>query len=147
MTTTPTNEYLVHRPGAVSAFFVYKAFFFAAVAWGAFVALAAREDRVTTWLVVAAASAVTFSLVGLALWIRHTGQLNSAARHEQIMKTLVDLSWQSFTSDLTGRNSTDQPTRDLARERFGPRDPASAHKAEGDTGVIHLEESRQRHRR
>jgi hypothetical protein len=147
MTTTPTNEYLVHRPGAVSAFFVYKAFFFAAVAWAAFVALAAHDDRVTAWLVLAAASAVTFSLVGLALWIRHTGQLNSAARHEQIMKTLVDLSWQSFTGDLPGRNAPDQPTRDLPRERSGPREPAPAREAEGDTGVIHLEESRQRHRR
>jgi len=142
MTTTPTNEYLVHRPGAVSAFFVYKAFFFAAVAWGAFVVLAARDDRVTAWLVLAAASAVTFSLVGLALWIRHTGQLNSAARHEQIMKTLVDLSWQSFTGDLTDREtSPDRPTRDMARERSVARD------LDGDTSVIQLEESRQRHRR
>jgi hypothetical protein len=142
MDTKPTNEYLVHRPGAVSAFFVYKAFFFAACAWTAFVVLAARDDRVTAWLVLAAASAVNFSLVGLALWIRHTGQRNSAARHEQIMKTLVDLSWQSFASDLTDPDTThDQPTRDLSRDTRPAHDPGT------DRSVIRLtQESRQRRR-
>lgn len=146
MDTTPTNEYLVHRPGAVSAFFVYKAFFFAAIAWAAVVVLATRDDRVTAWLVLAAASAVTFSLVGLALWIRHTGRRSSAARHEQIMKTLVDLSWQDFATGLTGPDSNrEQPTRDLSRDLS----PAStARELDADTGVIRLaDESRQRRRR
>jgi hypothetical protein len=140
---TPTNEYLVHRPGSVSAFFVYKSVFMAGCAWIWVAVLAITTDKVTGWSVFAATSAVTFSLVGLALWIRYAAQRNSAARHEQIMKTLVDLSWQTFAREMP----VDPPTRgSSAREAAGQN--GFSHDLDGDTSVIRLApEARHRPRR
>jgi hypothetical protein len=91
-----TNEHLAFRPGGVSAFFVYKAGFMAAGFWAWFAVLVVRGEDVSRWHLVAAAAAITTTLVCVILGVRHALVRNAAARHEQIMHTLVELSWQAF---------------------------------------------------
>jgi len=105
----PVNEFRVHRPGVVSAFFVYKAGFVAAGFWIWLVLATNRGGPAAQWEAVAATGAGTATMVGVVLATRYYLQRNAAARHEQLMQTLVDLSWQSFA--VAARES---PTRDLA---------------------------------
>jgi hypothetical protein len=107
----PVNEFRVHRPGVVSAFFVYKAGLFAAGFWIWLVLATIHGGTAAQWEPVAATGASTTTMVGVVLGARYYLQRNAAARHEQVMQTLVDLSWQSFA--VTAR---DAPTRDLAAE-------------------------------
>jgi hypothetical protein len=126
MDVTP-SEYRVHRPGGVSSFFVYKSGFMALACWIWLAVLAVRVDTLTVWHLIAAAGAVATTVVSVILGARHALALASAARHEQVMRTLVDLSWQAFTPE---RSTTG---------------PASA---DGDADVIRLkQEPRQRPRR
>src|SRR5882757_389444 len=90
------NEHLAFRPGGVSAFFIYKAGFMAAGCWAWLAVLVVGGDSVSRWHLVAAAAAITTTLVAVILGVRHALVRNAAARHEQIMTTLVELSWQSF---------------------------------------------------
>lgn len=92
-----SNEFLVHRPGAVSAFFIYKAGFFAGGFWAWLVVLVARGESANAWPLVAATGAVTTSVVSVVLGARYVLQRNAAERHEQVMRTLVEMSWQSFS--------------------------------------------------
>jgi high-affinity nickel permease len=91
------NEHRAHRPSGVSSFFVYQATFMAIAFWVWLVVLAVRVGPVSGWHLAAAAGAITTTMVGVALGVRHAAQANAAARHEQIMRTLVELSWQPFT--------------------------------------------------
>jgi hypothetical protein len=50
-------------------------------------------------------------MVGVVLGTRYYLQRNAAARHEQVMQTLVDLSWQSFAVA-----AQESPTRDIATD-------------------------------
>jgi hypothetical protein len=50
-------------------------------------------------------------MVSVVLGARYYLQRNAAARHEQLMQTLVDLSWQSFAVA-----APESPTRDLAAD-------------------------------
>ena len=100
-----SNEFLVHRPGAVSAFFVYKAGFFAGGFWAWLVVLAARGEPTSAWTLVAATGAATTSVVSVVLGARYVLQRNAAERHEQVMRTLVEMSWQSFSPPATDSES------------------------------------------
>jgi hypothetical protein len=93
--TSPTST---HRPGAISAFFVYKAGLFAVGFWGWLGLLTVRVGTVTGWHIVAATGAVTTTLVGVALGVRFALQRDAAIRHAEIMESLVDISWHSFTA-------------------------------------------------
>ena len=120
------NEHLAYRPGGVSAFFVYKAGLMAAAFWVWLTVLAVRTSDVSGWHLVAAAGAITTTLVGVILGVRHATMRSAASRHEQIMHTLVELSWQSFATPPS----------------------AAASSTDGDADVIRLaHESRQRPRR
>lgn len=92
----PTNENAAHRPGAVSVFFIYKAGLFAVGFWGWLTALALRGEPVSTWHLVAAVGASCTTVVAVLLGVRYALQRNAAARHEQVMRVLVELSWHSF---------------------------------------------------
>jgi hypothetical protein len=128
--TVPTST---HRPGAISAFFVYKAGLFGACFWGWLGFLTVRGGAMTGWHLVAAAGAVTTTLVGVALGVRFAMQRDAAARHAEIMEALVDISWHSFTSGGEPRTSQDARTTGEQRE---------------DAGVIRLpQDLRQRPRR
>jgi hypothetical protein len=94
---TTTNEHHAYRPGGVSVFFIYKAGFMAVAFWAWLGVLAIRGDALSSWQMVAAAGAITTTLVGVILGARHALARGAAARHEQIMHTLVELSWQTFT--------------------------------------------------
>jgi hypothetical protein len=107
----PVNEFRVHRPGVVSAFFVYKAGLVAAGFWIWLILATLHGGAAAQWETVAATGAGTATMVGVVLGTRYFVQRNAAARHEQVMQTLVDLSWQSFA--LAARES---PTRDLTSD-------------------------------
>jgi hypothetical protein len=124
------NENLAFRPGGVSAFFIYKAGFMAAGFWAWLAVLVVRGDSVSRWHLVAAAAAITTTLVAVVLGVRHALVRNAAARHEQVMHTLVELSWQSFGTPPVATA------------------PVAAPPADSDAGVIRLtHESRPRPRR
>lgn len=121
-----------YRPGAVSTFFVYKAGLFALCFWGWLGYLAITADTVTGWHIVAATGAVTTTLVGLILGVRMALAHNAADRHEQLMRTLVEISWYSFAQS--------PPPVDSDEASPGPSD--------GDASVFRLlPEGRQRPRR
>jgi hypothetical protein len=123
----------IHRPGAISTFFVYKAGLFAACFWGWLAYLAIRGDAITGWHFVATTGAVTTTLVAVMLGVRFALQRNAAIRHEELMENLVELSWHAFTSG-------GEPRQEEARPIAEPRD--------GDAGVIRLSQDvRQRPRR
>ncbi|WFE62456.1 hypothetical protein [Micromonospora sp. WMMD714] len=87
-----------HRPGAVSLFFVAKAGVFAVGFWSWLLVLVATGDRVTGAHVLVAAGAVTTSLVGVVLGVRLALQRSAAARHAELKRLLVDISWNAFTA-------------------------------------------------
>ena len=105
----PTNENAAHRPGAISIFFIYKAGLFAAGFWGWLATLALIGSPVSAWHLIAAAGAICTTLVAVLLGVRHALQRNAAARHEQVMRVLVELSWHSFAEaarDLSAREAS-----------------------------------------
>jgi hypothetical protein len=143
--TRPTST---HRPGAISAFFVYKAGLFAACFWGWLGYLAVRGGTPTGWHLIAAAGAVTTTLVGVVLGARFALQRSAARRHEELMETLVEISWHSFTSGAepraaeprVGEPRIGEPRIGEPRTHGEPRD--------GDAEVIRLtQDLRQRPRR
>lgn len=107
MGETAPDDFAVHRPGAISAFFVYKAGVFAACFWGWLGVLAVRGDSVSGWHVVAASGAITTTLVGVVLGARFALQRNAAIRHEQVFRALVDISWNAFAQ--SGRSPEERP--------------------------------------
>lgn len=105
----PTNENAAHRPGAISIFFISKAGLFAAGFWVWLAHLAVLRDQVSAWHLIAAGGAICTTLVAALLGVRHALQRNAAARHEQVMRALVDLSWHAFAEaarDLSGREAS-----------------------------------------
>jgi hypothetical protein len=109
------NEHLNFRPGGVSVFFVYKAGFMAVGFWAWLAVLAVRGGTVSGWHLVAAAGAITTTLVGVALGVRHALVRNAASRHEQVMRTLVELSWQSFATPPGGTKVPSESDADVIR--------------------------------
>jgi hypothetical protein len=137
----PVNEFRVYRPSAVSAFFAYQVGLVAAGFWAWLVLLTIEGGRAAQWQPVAATGAGTATMVGVVLGIRFALQRNAAARHEQVMQTLVDLSWQSFA--LSAREVT--PREAVSSDEAGPtRDPSSDDAA---PGVIRLPQEAPRIRR
>jgi hypothetical protein len=109
------NEHLAYRPGGVSAFFIYKAGFMAVGFWAWLAVLAVRGGAVSGWHLVAAAGAITTTLVGLVLGVRHALVRNAASRHEQVMRTLVELSWQNFATPAVAAPSPPDSDADVIR--------------------------------
>jgi uncharacterized membrane protein len=107
----PVNEFRVHRPGVVSVFFVYQTALVAAGFWIWLVLATAHGGAAARWATVAATGACTTTLAGVLLGTRYYLQRSAAARHEQVMQTLVDLSWQSFAV-----SAREAPTRELGVE-------------------------------
>jgi hypothetical protein len=99
------NEHLAYRPGGISAFFVYKAGFMAASFWAWLAVLAGQAGTISAWHLVAATGAITTTLVAVILGVRHALAKNAASRHEQIMHTLVELSWQDFGTPVAAASA------------------------------------------
>ncbi|GGR83233.1 hypothetical protein GCM10010169_29350 [Micromonospora fulviviridis] len=87
-----------HRPGAVSLFFVAKAGVLALGFWIWLLVLAVRGGPTTGVHLIAAAGAVTTTLVGVVLGARMALQRNAAARHAELKRLLVDISWNAFAA-------------------------------------------------
>ncbi|SCE97219.1 hypothetical protein GA0070216_103446 [Micromonospora matsumotoense] len=87
-----------HRPGVVSLFFVAKAAVFALGFWTWLLVLVLTGDGVTGAHVLAAAGAVTTTLVGVVLGVRLALQRSAAARHAELKRLLVDISWNAFAA-------------------------------------------------
>ncbi|MFF5175270.1 hypothetical protein ACFY3U_21915 [Micromonospora sp. NPDC000089] len=87
-----------HRPGAVSLFFVVKAGVFALAFWVWLLVLVLTGDEAGGAHVLAAAGAVTTTLVGVVLGVRLALQRSAAARHAELKRLLVDISWNAFTA-------------------------------------------------
>ncbi|MFI9641804.1 hypothetical protein ACIG87_17345 [Micromonospora sp. NPDC051925] len=87
-----------HRPGAVSLFFVAKAGVFALGFWSWLLVLVSTGDEVTGAYVLAAAGAVTTTLVGVVLGVRLALQHSAATRHAELKRLLVDISWNAFAA-------------------------------------------------
>ena len=87
-----------HRPGAVSLFFVAKAGVFALGFWIWLLVLAVRGSPATGVHLIAAAGAITTTLVGVVLGARMALQRNAAARHAELKRLLVDISWNAFAA-------------------------------------------------
>ena len=98
MSTPAITNAIAKSPGAVSVFFVVKAGLFAIGFWGWSAVLLIRGGAPSSAIVVATAGAVTTTLIGVQLGLRFVTQRNAAMRHAELMKALVDLSWQAFTS-------------------------------------------------
>ncbi|WP_432900784.1 hypothetical protein ACQP1S_28435 [Micromonospora matsumotoense] len=87
-----------HRPGAVSLFFVAKAGVFALGFWSWLLVLVLTGDGATGAHVLAAAGAVTTTLVGVVLGVRLALQRSAAVRHAELKRLLVDISWNAFAA-------------------------------------------------
>ena len=139
MDRPPVNEFRVFRPGAVSAFFVGQAGLVAVGCWAWLVLVTIEGGEAVHWQPVAATGAGTATMVGVVLGARFALQRNAAARHEQVMQTLVDLSWQSFAL-----STRDAPSRDAASKEDATRDLSSD---DATTGVVRLPQEAPRPRR
>ena len=139
MDRPPVNEFRVFRPGAVSAYFVCQAGVVAVGFWAWLVLLTIEGGAAVEWQPVAATGAATATMVGVLLGTRFALQRSAAARHEQLMQTLVDLSWQSFA--LSAR---DAPSRDPESKQEATSDLSAD---ESTTGVIRLPQEVPRTRR
>ncbi|MBQ1044769.1 MULTISPECIES: hypothetical protein [unclassified Micromonospora] len=87
-----------HRPGAVSLFFVAKAGVFALGFWIWLLVLAVRGSEATGVHLIAATGAVCTTLAGVVLGARMALQRNAAARHAELKRLLVDISWNAFAA-------------------------------------------------
>ncbi|WP_328342713.1 hypothetical protein [Micromonospora sp. NBC_00421] len=118
-----------HRPGAVSLFFVAKAGVFALGFWIWLLVLVATGDGAATGAhVLAAAGAVTTTLVGVVLGVRLALQRSAAARHAELKRLLVDISWNAFAAagnTETSGNVVPFPTSPADDER-GTRERVSS---------------------
>ncbi len=137
---SPTTEPRLHRPGAISAFFVYKAGLFAAGFWVWLAILAFRHIPVSGWHILAASGAITTTLVGVVLGARYAIDWAAAQRHEAVMRSIVELSWYSFAPPA----AQTPPARPAEKQAADETDSASGMSAD----VIPLsQESRPRQRR
>ena len=131
MDVGPPHAASGYRPGAVSTFFVYKAGLFALGFWGWLGHLAFTHPPLSGWHIVAATGAATTTFVGVILGVRIALARSAASRHEQLMRSLVEISWYSFAHAPADR--------DAARDTEG---------VDGDASVIRLsQEARPRPRR
>ncbi|WP_431931666.1 hypothetical protein [Micromonospora sp. RP3T] len=87
-----------HRPGAVSFFFVAKAGVFALGFWVWLLVLAVRGDPAEGVHLIAATGAICTTLAGVVLGARMALQRNAAARHAELKRLLVDISWNAFAA-------------------------------------------------
>ncbi|WP_343444972.1 hypothetical protein [Micromonospora schwarzwaldensis] len=87
-----------HRPGAVSLFFVVKAGVFALGFWVWLLVLAVQGDPAEGVHLIAATGAICTTLAGVVLGARMALQRNAAARHAELKRLLVDISWNAFAA-------------------------------------------------
>ncbi|WFE32268.1 hypothetical protein [Micromonospora sp. WMMD975] len=115
-----------HRPGAVSLFFVAKAGVFALGFWIWLLVLAAQGDPAEGVHLIAATGAICTTLTGVVLGARLALQRNAAARHAELKRLLVDISWNAFAaagnSDQTAK-VVPFPTSPQDTERATNRGP------------------------
>ncbi len=140
-----------HPPGAISLFFIYKAGVFAAGFWAWLAVLALTADHVSGWHVVAGTGAASTTLVGVVLGVRYAMARSAAFRHDEIMRTLAEISWYVFASAARTTAAPDgAPTSPSSETQPAPtgRRPVPQQGGGQDADVIQLaEEIRQRPRR
>jgi hypothetical protein len=100
MGANPPAESRANQPGAISAFFVYKAGLFAVGFWAWLAVLVFRGLPVSGWHILAATGAVTTTLVGVVLGVRYAIDRAAAQRHQLVMRSIVELSWYSFAEPM-----------------------------------------------
>lgn len=98
MAGNPPVDPRIHRPGVVSTFFVYQSGVYAAAFWAWLVVLAVRGGPISGWHVLVAAGAVSATLVTVLLGTRLAQDRAAADRYEALMRAIVELSWETFTS-------------------------------------------------
>jgi len=94
-----------HRPGVISLFFVVKATILALGCWIWLVVLAIQGGQVSGWHLVAAAGAITMTLVAVVLGVRMALQANAADRHALVKKALIEISWNTAFIGNTSETS------------------------------------------
>ena len=87
-----------YRPGAVSLFFVVQAGVFALACWAWLLVLVFDADEATAVHVLAAAGAITTTLIGVVLGVRLAVQRSAAVRHAELRRLLADISWNAFAA-------------------------------------------------
>ncbi|MGE5156104.1 MAG: hypothetical protein ACM3JP_01235 [Betaproteobacteria bacterium] len=117
MAGNPTTDTRIHRPGVVSAFFVYQSGLYAGGFWAWLVVLAVRGGPVTGWHILATAGAVSATLVTALLGARLAQDRAAADRYEALMRAVVELSWETFTSaardHVSGSGEADSRTAEI----------------------------------
>jgi hypothetical protein len=103
MAGNPPIDARIHRPGVVSAFFVYQSGLYAGGFWVWLVVLAVRGGPITGWHILAAAGAVSATLVTVLLGARLAQDRAAADRYDALMRAVVELSWETFTSAARDR--------------------------------------------
>jgi hypothetical protein len=103
MAGTPPLDVRFPRAGAISAFFVYQSGLYAAGFWAWLVVLALRGGPITGWHILAAAGAISSTMVTVLLGARVAQDRASANRYDALMRAVVELSWETFTSAIRDR--------------------------------------------
>jgi hypothetical protein len=116
MAGTPLPDARFPRAGVISTFFVYQSGLYAAGFWAWLVVLAVRGGPITGWHVLAAAGAISSTMVTALLGARVAQDRASANRYDALMRAVVELSWETFTSAI--------------RDRAGALDQSDEHTAE-----------------
>jgi hypothetical protein len=105
MAGNPPMDARIHRPGAVSTFFVYQSAGYAGGFWAWLVVLAVRGGAISGWHILAAAGAISSTLVTVLLAARLAEGRAAADRYEALMRAVVELSWETFTGAIRDRTS------------------------------------------
>ncbi|MFI2646649.1 hypothetical protein [Micromonospora fulviviridis] len=121
-----------HRPGAVSLFFVAKAGVFALGFWIWLLVLAVLGGPATGVHLIAAAGAVTTTLVGVVLGVRMALQSNAAARHAELKRLLVDISWNAFAA----AGNADESGKVVPFPTVGQETDRSANRGPGERAAL-----------
>ncbi|GAB3072276.1 hypothetical protein GCM10027186_29040 [Micromonospora schwarzwaldensis] len=82
----------------MSLFFVVKAGVFALGFWVWLLVLAVQGDPAEGVHLIAATGAICTTLAGVVLGARMALQRNAAARHAELKRLLVDISWNAFAA-------------------------------------------------
>jgi hypothetical protein len=119
-----------HRPGSVSLFFVAKAAVFAAGFWIWLLILVVGGREASGLHVLAAAGAVTTTVVGVVLGVRVAQQRSAAERHAELKRLLVDISWNAFTA--AGNGDGDGPGNVVPFRSVSHEAPVPTARTSGD---------------
>lgn len=98
-----------HRPGAFSLFLVIKSAVFATAFWTWLVLLAVDGGEASARHVLAATGAGTTTVVAALLAVRMAVQRDTAERHADLRRLLVDISWNAFAAAGNAGHPVDVP--------------------------------------